>query len=93
MKFLVKSVRVWSFRWKELYPWWPFEVVTHQESIVLCLYVVVDLSPIEGRELSELLAPTKSPNAYILEFGRDDYFSERYAVEEHFFANLRQSRR
>ena len=56
---------------------------------MFCLYGLVDLSPVWGRETSWLLAPTKGPNACVLEVGRKNDFSERYATEEHFFANSR----
>ena len=52
MNLLVKGVGVWSFSRKELHPKWLFEVVTHQEGIVVCLYGMVDPPPVERRETS-----------------------------------------
>ena len=37
MKLLVKGVRVWPIKWKELYPRCPVKVVTQQEGIVFRL--------------------------------------------------------
>ena len=34
-------------------------------------------------------APTKGPNAYFLELGRNDHLLECYAAEEDFFDDLR----
>ena len=89
MKLLVEGVRIWSFCGKQLHPRWFFKIVAHQKRVMFCLYDSVDLPPVKGCEASSLLAPTKGPNAHIMELGRNDHFSERCAVEEHFFADLR----
>ena len=38
-----------------------------------------------------MLAPTKGPNVYFLELGRNDHLLECCAAEEDFFADLRQA--
>ena len=71
MKPLVEGVRIWSFGGKQLHPRWFFEIVAHQKCVMFCLYDSVDLPPVKGCEASQLLAPTKGPNAYILELGSE----------------------
>ena len=68
-----------------------FKFVTHEESIVLCLHPLFNISPIQGSESLQLLTPAESTVACVTELCRDDCFLEHNTIEENFFSNLRQS--
>ena len=48
VEFLVKSVRIGSFRGEQLHPQGFFKFITHKEGIVLCLHPLFIVTPIQG---------------------------------------------
>ena len=48
VEFLVKSIRIRSFRREQLHPLGFFKLVTHKEGIVLCLHPLFNVTPIQG---------------------------------------------
>ena len=59
VEFLVKSIRVRSFRREQLHPLGFFKLVTHKEGIVLCLHPLFNVTPIQGGKSLQLLTPTE----------------------------------
>ena len=91
VEFLVKSIRIRSFRREQLHPLGFFKLVTHKEGIVLCLHPLFNVTPIQGGKSLQLLTPTKCTVTYITELRRDDNFLQYHTIQENFFANLRES--
>ena len=91
VEFLVKSVRIGSFRGEQLHPLGFFKLVTHKEGIVLCLRPLFNVTPTQGGKSLQLLTPTECTVAYVTELCRDDNFLQYHTIKENFFANLRES--
>ena len=45
-EFLVKGIRIWSFRGEQFQPMRFLKFVAHKKSIVLCLHPLFNVSPI-----------------------------------------------
>ena len=91
VEFLVKSVRIGSFRGEQLHPQGFVKFVTHKEGIVLCLHPLFNVTPIQGGKSLQLLTATECTVAYVTELRRDDNFLQYNTIKENFFANLRES--
>ena len=59
VEFLVKSIRIRSFRREQLHPLGFFKLVTHKEGIVLCLHPLFNVTPIQGGKSLQLLTPAE----------------------------------
>ena len=59
-----------------------FQICHNEESIVLCLHPLFNISPIQGSKSLQLLTPAESTVAYVTELCRDDYFLERNTIKE-----------
>ena len=86
-EFLVKGIRIRSLCREQLNPLGFFKLVTHKKSIVLCLYPLFNVTPVQGGETLQLLTPTKCTVAYIPELRRDDNFLQCHTIQKNFFAN------
>ena len=86
VEFLVKGIRIRSFCREQLNPLGFFKLVTHKKGIVLCLYPLFNVTPVQGGETLQLLTPTKCTVAYIPELRRDDNFLQCHTIQKNFFA-------
>ena len=91
VEFLVKTIRIGSFRREQLHPLGFFKLVTHKEGIVLCLHPLLNVTPLKGDKSLQLLTPTECTVAYVTELRWDDNFLQHHTIEENFFANLCES--
>ena len=87
VEFLVKSIRIRPLCREQLHLLGFFKLVTHKKSIVLRLYPLFNVTPVQGGESLQLLTPTKCTVAYIPELRRDDNFLQGHTIQKDFFAN------